>query len=136
VPLSIQLALPPPLRLQLTFGEFAAYTTLACQLIQFALGMAVVARGFSTFLAALLNLQPSDVLVTVEGGEHSFDFVAAGIVLLMSALLSLGVREGAHFNAGGQNRGGRKGRSGWHVTEATHVARQSVQTDVCCLIMM
>ncbi|PSC68357.1 cationic amino acid transporter 1-like [Micractinium conductrix] len=86
-----------------TFGEFAAFVTLASLLLEYALGMAAVARGFSSNLASLVNLQPRDIRMTLwEGGEeaHTFDLVAAGIVLFMSLLLSLGVRESAHFISG------------------------------------
>ena len=141
--------------------------TLASLLLEYALGMAAVARGFSSNLASLVNLQvvplrgagstsaavlrrqgstgallcgrpgarfggasgsecggppvrvvtsccaccplppnaqPRDIRMTLwEGGEeaHTFDLVAAGIVLFMSLLLSLGVRESAHFISGG-----------------------------------
>jgi len=46
------------------------------------------------------------------GGEYSphfIDIMAAGIVLLMSVLLSLGVRESAWFISGGRLGGWAKG---------------------------
>ena len=63
--------------------------------------MGAVAQGFSVYLAHLLNLD-RDIFVLEIGGEgcnywYRMDFMAAAIVMLMSVLLSLGVRESAYF---------------------------------------
>ena len=83
--------------IMVTFGELAAFITLAGLLLEYALGMAAVARGFTVYFAHLCNLAPTDLLVEVGDNLHTFDFMAAGIILLMSVLLSLGVRESATF---------------------------------------
>ncbi|KAI7840220.1 hypothetical protein COHA_006002 [Chlorella ohadii] len=85
-----------------TFGELAAFITLGGLLLEYVLGMAAVARGFSRQLARLCNLDPQQFVINI-GGEYSphfIDIMAAGIVLLMSVLLSLGVRESAWFISG------------------------------------
>ncbi|KAL4429605.1 hypothetical protein ABPG77_008654 [Micractinium sp. CCAP 211/92] len=88
--------------IMVTFGEFAAFVALAGLLLEYALGMAAVARGFSANFAALINLQPKDVRLWVDKAAdgHSFDLLAAGVVLFMSMLLSIGVRESAHVISG------------------------------------
>ncbi len=171
---SIQPAWPAPSRLaasperpapaphicpwQVTFGEFPAFVTLASLLLEYALGMAATARGFSLYLNSLLNLSPGTLIININDGAHTLDPLvglgvgkeggernahcdaaaagsrarsrwlggqgtayksfrllrstrwpdpavcpqAAAIVLLMSVLLSLGVRESAWFISGGQ----------------------------------
>ena len=89
--------------IMVTFGELAAVTALAGLLLEYVLGMAAVARGFSNYLARLLNLNPASFVVDVADG-YSFDFAAAGIIMLMSILLSLGVRESALFISGELSR--------------------------------
>ncbi|EFN54400.1 hypothetical protein CHLNCDRAFT_36103 [Chlorella variabilis] len=92
----------------INFGELAAFVTLGGLVLEYALGMAAVARGFSRYLARLCNLdqnlfvlefydcppglEPPDCPYT-----HSFDFMAAGVVVFVSFLLSIGVRESAFF---------------------------------------
>ena len=63
--------------------------------------MAAVARGFSTYFARLCNQNPTFFVLEVNSGGHSLDFMAAGVILLMSVLLSLGVRESALFISSG-----------------------------------
>ena len=88
-------------RPQITFGELPAFIALASLLLEYVLGMAATAQGFSRYLAKLLNLD-KDIFVLEIGGEgcsadYRLDFMAAAIVMLMSVLLSLGVRESAYF---------------------------------------
>jgi amino acid transporter len=110
---------------QTNFGELPAFLTLGGLLLEYALGMAAVARGFSRFLARLCNVSPTlfvvelwqcpagytvdaaDVATNSDGARvqaptacffsHSFDCMAAGVVLLASVLLSLGARASALF---------------------------------------
>lgn len=100
---------------QINFGELAAFVTLGGLVLEYALGMAAVARGFSRYLARLCNLdqnlfvlefydcppglEPPDCPYT-----HSFDFMAAGVVVFVSFLLSIGVRESAFFITGRLHR--------------------------------
>lgn len=71
-------------------------------MLEYALGMAAVARGFSDYLATLLNQNPASPPFEFElvPGGHTFDIVAAAIIMLMSVLLSLGVHESAFFISG------------------------------------
>ena len=91
---------------QINFGELAAFVTLGGLLLEYALGMAAVARGFSRYFARLCNLDQTAFVLEVwdcaPGQEppdcpvrHSIDLMAGGIVVVMSVLLSLGVRESA-----------------------------------------
>jgi APA family basic amino acid/polyamine antiporter len=59
--------------------------------------MAAVARGFSKYLALLCNLDPTIFTLEINNTTYFFDFMAGGIVMLMSVLLSLGVRESSFF---------------------------------------
>jgi lysylphosphatidylglycerol synthetase-like protein (DUF2156 family) len=65
--------------------------------------MAAVARGFSDYLATLIGADPTsppfEFAVSQDKG-HGFDIVAAVIIMVMSVLLSLGVRESAWFISG------------------------------------
>lgn len=55
------LGLTPPTRpdRQATFGELAAFITLGGLLLEYVVGMAAVARGFSRQLARLCNQDPT-----------------------------------------------------------------------------
>jgi hypothetical protein len=57
---------------QITFGELAACAAVASLILEYVSGMALVARGFSTYLARLCNL-PADYFrvgpQTVGGGQ-------------------------------------------------------------------
>jgi amino acid transporter len=94
--------------LQVTFGELPAFCVLAGLGLERGLGMAVLSRGFSNYFALLLNQDPHTppFEFNVAGSSWSFDVIAAAIVLLMSILLSLGVRESAYFITGGCGGGG------------------------------
>ncbi|KAI3435769.1 hypothetical protein D9Q98_001827 [Chlorella vulgaris] len=86
-----------------TFGELPAFITLSGLVLEYALGMAAVARGFSDYLATLIGADPTsppfEFAVSQDKG-HGFDIVAAVIIMVMSVLLSLGVRESAWFISG------------------------------------
>lgn len=69
---------PPPPVWQATFGELPAFLTLGGLLLQYALGMAVVARGFSRYLGRLCtdNDNPYLFVKTTSGG-YQFDFMVS-----------------------------------------------------------
>jgi APA family basic amino acid/polyamine antiporter len=92
--------------LQVTFGELPAFCALAGLGLEWGLGMAAIARGFSHYLGELLNQDPQapPFEFNVAGSSWSFDVFAAAIVLLISILLSLGVQESAYFNTGGEGQ--------------------------------
>ncbi|KAL4419847.1 hypothetical protein ABPG75_006945 [Micractinium tetrahymenae] len=84
-----------------TFGEATAFLALSGLLLEYAVGMGVVARGFSNNLARLCNQGPAFFRVgapTAAGGQ--LDLMAAAIVLIITAVLALGVRESAFFISG------------------------------------
>ena len=78
-----------------TFGEYPAFVTLGMLLVQYILGMAAVARGFSQFFAQLLN--ESYTLFVLNDTHMAVDFMACGIVLVISVGLSFGLRESSRF---------------------------------------
>ena len=78
-----------------TFGEFPAYITMGMLLVQYILGMAAVARGWSAYLALLCN-QPASLFV-FEAGDWSIDVMAFGVVIILSLTLSSGSRESSNF---------------------------------------
>lgn len=69
---------------QVTFGEFPAFVTLSGLLLEYALGMAAVARGFSFYLALLVGADPEapPFEFQVENGESGFDVMAAAIIMV------------------------------------------------------
>ena len=92
--------------IMITFGELAAFTTLAGLILEYVVGMAAVARGFSKYLALLCNLDSTIFTLEINNNTYFFDFMAGGIVMLMSVLLSLGVRESSFF-VSSERRGSR-----------------------------
>ncbi|KAI7844490.1 hypothetical protein COHA_001949, partial [Chlorella ohadii] len=92
-----------------TFGDFPAFICLASMLLEFVIGNAVVARGFSSYLARLLNQEPFYFRLgcgSAQGGKY--DVMAAGkhsrgsvgVTLLVTAILALGGRENAMLISG------------------------------------
>lgn len=63
------------------------------------LSSAAVARGFASYLATLLGLQPSALRLTL--GPVQLDPAAALLILLLTGLLIKGTRESSRFNMGG-----------------------------------
>lgn len=78
-----------------TFGEFPAFITFGMLILEYVLGMAAVARSFSRYLALLIG-QPASLFTLNDSGDwhyYPIDLMAFGVVLLLSAALSFGVRE-------------------------------------------
>ncbi|GLZ79823.1 amino acid permease [Actinorhabdospora filicis] len=71
-----------------TFGEFAAWILGWDLILEFALAAAVVAKGWSTYLAQAVGLFGVDVPTTVGG----FDWGAVLVVAALTLLLVLGTR--------------------------------------------
>lgn len=71
-----------------TLGEFVAWIIGWDLLLEMMLGAAVVARGWSAYLAQLLDLPP-----WLAGDTARPDWAAVGIVLLLSLLLIRGTKE-------------------------------------------
>lgn len=79
-----------------TFGEFFAFVACWALLVQYILGMGAVARGFSNYVAMLFpDLTPSELKTPI--GSNELDFLAFGITIIISLILSYGVRESSSF---------------------------------------
>ncbi|KAK9811336.1 hypothetical protein WJX72_002052 [[Myrmecia] bisecta] len=82
--------------ISLTFGELAAWV-VACNLIlEYTLSAAAVARGFSAYMATLLGLHPTDVLIPL--GIVKLDIMAFCVTALLAILLAKGTQESSRFN--------------------------------------
>jgi amino acid transporter len=79
----------------ITFGEYPAFITLGMLLLEYGLGMAAVANGFSQFFALLINQSASLFIFDDKGSQ--LDVMALSVVLILSAALSFGVRESSLF---------------------------------------
>lgn len=80
----------------LTFGEFPAYITAAMLLMEYVLSGAAVARSFTSYLAALCNQDSGKFLIHTP--HYDLDFIAVGIILLLSVLLCWSTKESSSFN--------------------------------------
>jgi amino acid transporter len=80
------------------FGEFPAFLTLGMLLLEYGLGMAAVANGFSQFFALLINQSAS--IFTFDDNGVEWDVMALAVVLVLSAALSFGVKESSLFLGG------------------------------------
>lgn len=65
-------------------------------ILETTLSAAAVARGFASYLATLIGLDPSQLRIPL--GPFQLDFTAALLICLLSALLAAGTRESAVFN--------------------------------------
>ena len=83
--------------ISVTFGEAAAWSVAWNMILETLLSSSAVARGFSGYLATLLGLHPSDFLFPV-GRWIELDFLAAGLILALTALLSRGTKQSSRFN--------------------------------------
>jgi APA family basic amino acid/polyamine antiporter len=77
-----------------TLGELVAWVIGWDLVLEFALGAAVVARGWSSYLAGLLDLPPG--LFTEEAPVN---VGATAIVLALGAVAALGIRESARLTS-------------------------------------
>ncbi|WP_218822256.1 APC family permease [Geodermatophilus pulveris] len=77
-----------------TAGELVAWVIGWDLFLEFALGAAVVARGWSGYVGALLDLPPS-----LFGEEAPVNVGAALIVLVLTAVAVIGIRESARVTA-------------------------------------
>lgn len=82
----------------ITFGELAAWTTGWNMVLETTLSSAAVARGFASYLATLLGLDPAQMRIPV--GPFQLDFVALGLICVLSTLLAAGTQQSARFNMG------------------------------------
>lgn len=73
-----------------TIGELVAWIIGWDLVLEFALGAAVVSRGWSGYLAALLALPPS-----LFGEQATVNIGAMAVVLLLGGVAALGIRQSA-----------------------------------------
>ena len=78
-----------------TFGEFIAWIIGWDLILEFAIGAAVVAKGWSSYLGTVFGF--SGGVATV--GPLNFDWGALLIVVLVATLLGLGTKLSANFSA-------------------------------------
>jgi hypothetical protein len=72
-------------------------------IMEYILGNAAVLRGFSPYLARLIGLDSTALVVQwqpVDGWTFQLDFVAVALVVLMTTMIMFGTRESASFNNG------------------------------------
>jgi APA family basic amino acid/polyamine antiporter len=78
-----------------TFGEFLAWTIGWNLLLELAIGGAVVAKGWSSYLSTIFGLASS----TIDLGAFKLDWGSLLIVALVATLLALGTKLSSHFSA-------------------------------------
>lgn len=86
-----------------TVGEFVAFTIGWNLILEYVIGTASVARGLSGYLDFLVHNKMSDMLKEVLPISADFladypDFLSFGMVLLLTCLLSFGVKESSLLN--------------------------------------
>ena len=82
-----------------SFGEFAGFLCGCNLALELTISAAAVARGWTSYVATLFHAPPDALRVHLADGRVSLDLPAAALVILVSALLILGARETARFNA-------------------------------------
>lgn len=87
----------------ITIGEFVAFTIGWNLILEYVIGTSSVARGLSGYLDELVDNQMSRVLQTAFPINVSFlgkypDFLSFGMVILVTMLLSAGVKESSWLN--------------------------------------
>lgn len=78
-----------------TFGEFVAWIIGWDLILEFAVGAAVVAKGWSSYLGTVFGFSGG----TLELGAITFDWGALLIIALVSTLLTLGTKLSSNFSA-------------------------------------
>ncbi|OBI48819.1 amino acid permease [Mycobacterium kyorinense] len=78
-----------------TFGEFLAWVIGWNLVLELAIGAAVVAKGWSSYLGMILGFQAGTVIF----GSVMLDWGALLIVGLVAVLLALGTKLSSHFSA-------------------------------------
>ncbi|MCW1958437.1 MAG: amino acid permease [Mycobacterium sp.] len=78
-----------------TFGEFMAWIIGWDLILEFAVGAAVAAKGWSSYLGTVFGFAGG----TVHLGGFEFDWGALLIVAVVATLLALGTKVSSHFSA-------------------------------------
>eukprot|EP00775_Hariotina_reticulata_P001934 gene1934-2264_t len=80
------------------FGEFAAYITVANLIFEYILANAAIIRGLSPYVAMLFNVDKAIFYTAYQ--QYQLDWLAFGICIALTILLTIGTRETAWFNLG------------------------------------
>lgn len=78
-----------------TFGEFVAWIIGWDLILEFAVGAAVVAKGWSSYLGTVFGFSGG----TVKLGAFDFDWGALLIIAVVSTLLAMGTKLSSNFSA-------------------------------------
>jgi len=86
-----------------TVGEMAAFVIGWNLVLEYVIGTASVARGYSGYLDSMINNTMKNTFKQLMPMNASFladypDFTACAITLILSAVLSVGVQESSRFN--------------------------------------
>ena len=86
-----------------TFGELVAWTCGWSMSLQTTLSSSAVSRGFSAYLSILLirgtaGDHPAQEALTIPLGPVTLDPIAFILILVLTIILSIGIRESARFN--------------------------------------
>jgi Amino acid transporters len=81
-----------------TFGEFVAWIIGWDLVLEFAVGSAVVAKGWSAYLGEVLGLAGAQVDTSVPLGFFSFDWGALLLIAVLTTLLYLGTKLSSRVN--------------------------------------
>ena len=82
-------------------GEFVAWLIGWDLILEFTLGAATVAKGWSGYLVAVLDLMGitvPPVLYAAKGGGLSHDYLAVLVILAMTAILVIGIKLSSRVN--------------------------------------
>nr|WP_305075888.1 amino acid permease [Microtetraspora sp. AC03309] len=82
-----------------TIGEFPAWIIGWDLVLELTLAAAVVASGWSGYFTSLLRSVGVDLPASIAGDKAVVNIPAAAIVLILTAILVLGIKTSARFNA-------------------------------------
>jgi basic amino acid/polyamine antiporter, APA family len=84
-----------------TFGEFVAWMIGWDLILEFTLGAAAVAKGWSAYLVStlgILGIELPSGLYAAEGSAFSHDWLALVVIALVTTILVLGIKLSSRFN--------------------------------------
>jgi APA family basic amino acid/polyamine antiporter len=84
-----------------SLGEFVAWLIGWDLILEFTLGAATVAKGWSGYLVSVMELvgiTVPPVLYAAEGGGLSHDYIAVLVIIAVTAILVIGIKLSSQFN--------------------------------------
>src|SRR5918997_1804238 len=84
-----------------TLGEFVAWLIGWDLILEFTLGAATVAKGWSGYLVSVMEIvgiTVPPVLYAAEGGGLSHDYIAVLVIIAVTAILVIGIKLSSQFN--------------------------------------